>query len=171
MCQGVLENRDDGPRANRESWRNISVFLVNVYHVLFDTNAGINLPGLYALSDWRSWSRRYVWFYLGFLRFYLMFYKHLFFCDIKIKYLKIFFICVFITVSITFLFPILTLTLWSILELRMPNPDHPPHSYPFPIHPDWRYCNPISDLLIPPCCAHVPALLSVVMLSVGIQTQ
>ena len=36
------------------------VFLMNIYHVLFDMKAGISLPGLYALSDWRSQSRGYV---------------------------------------------------------------------------------------------------------------
>ena len=33
----------------------------------------------------------------------------------------------------------------------------------FLAHPDQRYHNPISDLLIPPCCARVPALFSVVI--------
>ena len=42
-----------------------------------------------------------------------------------------------------------------------------PISYPFPIHHDRRFHSPVSDLLIPPCCTHGPALL----LSVGIQTQ
>ena len=33
----------------------------------------------------------------------------------------------------------------------------------FPAHPDWRYCNPVLDLLIPPCYTHIPALFSVVI--------
>ena len=33
----------------------------------------------------------------------------------------------------------------------------------FPAHPDWRYRNPVSDLLIPPHCACIPALFSVVI--------
>ena len=94
ICQGVLKNRDDRPRTNGESWRNISVFLMNICHVLFDINVEINLPVSYPLSNWRSWSRGYVWFYLGFLEFYLIFYMHLFFYDIKIKCLKnIFHMC------------------------------------------------------------------------------
>ena len=97
ICQGVLKNGDNRPRTNGESWKNIFVFLMNICHVLFDIKAGINLPGLYALFNWRSRSRGYVSLYLGFLKIYLIFYKYLFFYDIKIKCLKIFFICVFIT--------------------------------------------------------------------------
>ena len=35
-----------------------------------------------------------------------------------------------------------------------------PVSYPFPVHPDRRFHNPVSDLLTPPCCTRVPALFS-----------
>ena len=57
-------------------------------------------PSLYALSDWRRWSRGYVCFYLGFLGFYLIFYE-LYSFVIKIKYSKIFFFyVVFITLNI-----------------------------------------------------------------------
>ena len=38
-----------------------------------------------------------------------------------------------------------------------------PVSYQFPIYPDQRFCNPISDLLITPCCACIPALFPVVI--------
>ena len=34
--------------------------LMSKYHVLFDMKAGMSFPGLYALLDWRSWSRGYV---------------------------------------------------------------------------------------------------------------
>ena len=33
----------------------------------------------------------------------------------------------------------------------------------FPIHPDCKPHNPVLELLIPPCCAHFPALFSVVI--------
>ena len=62
---------------------------MNICHVLFDMKAGMCFPGLYALSDWRSWSREYVCFYLGFLGFYLIFYE-LYSFVIKIKCSKIF---------------------------------------------------------------------------------
>ena len=40
--------------------RRIFCVLMSVYHVLFDMKAGMSFPGLYAFSDWRSWSRGYV---------------------------------------------------------------------------------------------------------------
>ena len=48
---------------------------MNICHVLFDMKAGMCFPGLYAFSDWRSWSRECGCFYLGFLGFYLIFYE------------------------------------------------------------------------------------------------
>ena len=51
ICQGVLKNRDDRPRTNGESWRNIFVFLVNICHVLFDIKVGINLPLLICIVE------------------------------------------------------------------------------------------------------------------------
>ena len=38
-----------------------------------------------------------------------------------------------------------------------------PISYLFPVHPDQKFHNPVSDFLIPPCCACSPALLPVVI--------
>ena len=70
---------------------------MNICHVLFDMKAGMCFPGLYALSDRRSWSRGYVCFYLGFLGFYLIFYE-LYSFVIKIKCSKnipFYFICGF----------------------------------------------------------------------------
>ena len=93
---------------------------MNIYHVLFDMKAGISFPGLYELSDWWSWSRGYVWFYLGFLGFYLIFYEHLFFCDIKIQCSKIFFyMCFYNRLKLTWCYacnstPLLDQALWDL---------------------------------------------------------
>ena len=35
---------------------------------------------------------------------------------------------------------------WNSIYLTLPDP---PHSMPVPVYPDWGFCNPISDLLIP----------------------
>ena len=106
---------------------------MSVCHVLFDMKAGMSFPGLYAFSDWRSWSRGYVWFYLGFVGFYLIFYE-LYSFVIKIKCSKkifsLFLICGFYNKFIYWLsYPLvsspcsidfgltLTLSLYSILCL------------------------------------------------------
>ena len=50
-----------------------------------------------------------------------------------------------------FLFPILTLPLWSVFRTLYARPwPSSPFLPVFPAHPDQRYRNPISDLLIPP---------------------
>ena len=53
-------------------------------------------------------------------------------------------------ISVTFLFSIITLTLDSILGTLYARPCLTfPVPCPFPIYPDQRFCNPVSDLLIP----------------------
>ena len=57
-------------------------------------------------------------------------------------------------VSVTFLFSILTLTLDSVLGTLYARPCPTlPVPCPLSIYPDQGFCNPLSDLLIPPLCS------------------
>ena len=62
-------------------------------------------------------------------------------------------------ISNTFIFPILTL--WSVLGTPYTRPCLTfPVPCPFPVYPDRRFYNPVSDLLIPLLCSQPCTILS-----------